>query len=282
MPVPSSSWPTTRRMLSLVAEHSCCATVESLTDRSRAASTWLPEGVDPTFNTEGSLTKSMRAALGLCTTTVVLATVLPGSFSSGAVGASGKVLTDVEIGTMAPAAQAALLDPQRAIAGALSNVGKGSGAHGFTSVGIDANHDVVNLYLTDTRRAAGVIQEAKSTEPSIDTNLIRVRKATYTLAALDVARTAFLVKPHPCAVYAVSPAPDGSGLQIEVDNTTTAIKTWHRCRQQANRCSHAECEPRRVHGIHGGSVVHQGIGTTREKRRLEHRQVARQLTVHRR
>ena len=170
----------------------------------------------------------MRAALGLCTTTVVLAAVLPGSFSSaavGAVGASGKVLTDFEIGTMAPAAQAALLDPLRAIAGALSNVGKGSGAHVFTSVGIDANHDVVNLYLTDTRRAADVIQEAKSTEPSIDTNLIRVHKATYTLAALDVARTAYLAKPHPYAVYAVSPALDGSGLQIEVDNTATAIKT---------------------------------------------------------
>ncbi|HZY00652.1 MAG TPA: hypothetical protein VFE92_14340, partial [Dermatophilaceae bacterium] len=165
--------------------------------------------------------KSLRAALGLCTTPVVLAaTALPVLFSSqavGAVGASGKVLTDVEIGTMAPAAQAVLLDPLRAIAGALSDVGKGSGARVFTSVGIDANHGVVNLYLTDTRRATGFVQAAKSVESSIDTKQIRIHKATYTLAALDVAREAYLAKPHPYAVYAVSPAPDGSGLQIEVD-----------------------------------------------------------------
>ena len=196
--------------------------------RSRYASAGLHVEVGPSFNTEGSLKKSLRAALGLCTTTVVLATTLAVSFSSqavGAVGASGKVLTDVEIGTMAPAAQAALLDPLRAIAGALSDVGKGSGARVFTSVGIDANHDVVNLYLTDTRRAAGFVQAAKSVEPSIDTKLIRIHKATSTLAALDVAREAYLAKPHPYAVYAVSPAPDGSGLQIEVDSTATAIKT---------------------------------------------------------
>jgi hypothetical protein len=169
----------------------------------------------------------MRAALGLCTTTVVLAAALPVSLSShavGAVGASGKVLTDFEIGTMAPAEQAALLDPLRAIAGALSDVGKGGRARVFTSVVIDANHDVVNLYLTDMRRAAGFVQAAKSAEPSIDTKLIRVHKAAYTLAALDVAREAYLAKPHPYAVYAVSPAADGSALQIEVDNTTTALK----------------------------------------------------------
>ena len=171
------------------------------------------------------MTKSLRAALGLFTTTVVLATVLPASFSSGSVGATGKVLTDVEIVSMTPAAQAALLDPLRAIAGALSNVGKGSGAHVFTSVGIDANHDVVNLYLTDTRRAADVIQEAKSTEPSINTNLIRVHKAAYSLADLDVARTAYLATRHPYAVYAVSPAQDGSGLQIELGNTPTTVTT---------------------------------------------------------
>src|SRR5665811_2170321 len=91
-----------------------------------------------------------RAALGVCTTTVVLAVTSAASFSSpalGAVGGSGKVLTDAEIGTMAPATQAALLDPLRAIAGALSDVGEGRGADVFTSVGIDANHDVVNLSL---------------------------------------------------------------------------------------------------------------------------------------
>lgn len=169
----------------------------------------------------------MRAALGLWTTTAVLAAALLVPFSSkavGAVGVSGKVLTDVEIGTMAPAAQAALLDPLRAIAGALSDIGRGSDADVFTSVGIDANHDVVNLYLTNTARAVRIIQAAKAAHPSIDPNLIRVHTATYTLAAMDAGRDAYLAEQHSYAVYAISPAPDGSGLQIEVDNTATAIK----------------------------------------------------------
>jgi len=174
--------------------------------------------------------KSMVAALGLCTTTLVLAAASPASFSSPAVAAtraSGRVLTDAEIGTMAPATQAALLDPLRAIAGALSEVGKGRGADVFTSAGIDANHDVVNLYLTDTARAAAFIQAARSANSSIDTNLIRIHKATYTVAAMDGALEAYLAKRHPYAVYAISAAPDGSGLRIEVDNTAAAIKADH-------------------------------------------------------
>jgi len=173
------------------------------------------------------LKKPILAALGVCTTTVVLAVTSAASFSSpalGAVGGSGKVLTDAEIGTMAPATQAALLDPLRAIAGALSDVGEGRGADVFTSVGIDANHDVVNLYLTGTARAAGFIQAAKSANPSIDTNLIRIHKATYTLAAMDGALEAYRAKRHSYAVYAISAAPDGSGLKIEVANTAAAIK----------------------------------------------------------
>jgi len=164
------------------------------------------------------------AALSLCTATVVLAAAVPASFSAPAAGTSGKVRTDAEIAAMAPATQAALLDPLRAIAGALSDVGNGRGADVFTSVGIDANHGVVNLYLTGTTRAAGFIQAAKSANPSIDTNLIRVHKATYTLAAMDGAIQAYLAKRHSYAVYAISAAPDGSGLKVEVDNTAAAIK----------------------------------------------------------
>ena len=168
--------------------------------------------------------KSVVAALSLCTTTLVLVMASPASFSSGAVGASGKSLTDAEIGTMAPAKQAALLDPLRAVAGALSDVGRGRGVDVFTSAGIDANHDVVNLYLTDTARAAGFIQAARSASPSIDTNLIRIHKATNTLADMDDALERYLAKRHPYSVYAISAAPDGSGLKIEVDNPAAASK----------------------------------------------------------
>jgi hypothetical protein len=177
------------------------------------------------------VTKFMVATLGLCTTTMALVAVSPASFSSPAVSAatvSGRALTDAQIGTMAPATQAALLDPLRAIAGALSDVGKGRGADDvFTSAVIDANHDVVNLYLTDTTRAARLIQASKSANPSIDTNLIRIHQATYSLAAMHGALTAYFAVRHSYAVYAISAAPDGSGLKIEVDNTATAIRADH-------------------------------------------------------
>jgi hypothetical protein len=167
----------------------------------------------------------MRAALGLCASAVAIATTIAVPFSSqaGAVVASRKVLTDQQIGTMAPAAQAALLDPLRAVAGALVDVGRGSGAAVFTSVDIDANHDVVNLYLTDPARANSFVRAARSADSSIDTGLIRIHRATFSLAAMDLALKAFLAKRHSYAVYAVSPAPDGSGLRIEVDRKAVAI-----------------------------------------------------------
>jgi hypothetical protein len=169
--------------------------------------------------------RHMVARLGVCTTTVVLALASAASFSSPAAavgGASGRVLTDVQIGAMAPAAQAALLDPLRAIAGALNDVGTGQDANVFTSAGIDANHDVVNLYLTDTTRAARFIQAARSANPSIDTSLIRSHRAAYTMAAMSKAAQVYLAGRHPYAVYAVSAAPDGSGLSIEVARPAAA------------------------------------------------------------
>ena len=171
--------------------------------------------------------KSVLAGISVCTTAAVLALASAASVSTPAAaaagGASGRVRTDAEIGAMAPAAQAALLDTMRAIAGALSDVGRGRGADVFTSVGIDANHDVVNLYLTDTTRAAAFIQAARFANPSIDTNLIRSHKATYTMAAMDGAAQAYLAGRLPYVAYAVSAAPDGSGLTIEVANTAAAI-----------------------------------------------------------
>ena len=175
---------------------------------------------------------SMVAAFGLYATAMVLIAASPGTTSTAvfssplvaAAGASGRALTDAEIGTMAPARQAALLDPLRALAGTLSDVGNGRGADVFAGLGIDANHDVLNLYLTRTQRAAGFIQAAKSADPSIDTSLVRVHRAAYTLAAMNKAVVTYVAEPHSYAVYAVSAAPDGSGLAIEVNNTAIAVK----------------------------------------------------------
>jgi len=111
----------------------------------------------------------------------------------------------------------------RAIAGTLNAVGMRQDADVFTGVGIDANHDVVNLYLTDPTRAAGFVRAARAANPSLDPSLIRSHRATYTMAALTRAAQAYLAGRHPYPVYAVSPAPDGSGLTVEVANPAAAV-----------------------------------------------------------
>jgi hypothetical protein len=176
--------------------------------------------------------KAFMVALGLNATAVALIAASSGTTSTasfsfpvaGAAKAPRTVMTDVEIATMAPVQQAALLDPLRTLAGTLSEIGNGRGADVFAGLGIDANHDVLNLYLTHTQRASGFIHAAKSANPSIDTSLVRVHRATYTLAAMNKAVVAYVAERHSYAVYAVSAAPDGSGLAIEVNNTAIAVK----------------------------------------------------------
>ena len=133
--------------------------------------------------------KSRAMKLGLCTTTVVLATTFLVPFSSTGVAAAGAVSTvgafstvgaavpvrtDLQVASMAPAAQAALLNPLRAIANAVYGVRNSAGPGVFKEVSIDANHNLVHIWLTNTTRGPSVIQAAKSAHPSINTSLIRV------------------------------------------------------------------------------------------------------------
>lgn len=135
------------------------------------------------------------------------------------------VLTDLQVAALSPGALAVRLAPLRAAGYALTDAGKSRAGSGiYTNVDIDSDRLLVNLYVTDTSRAAGLIRAAKKADPSIDTGLIRIHKAAYTLEQLHAARKSFVAQSHPFDVYAVGPAMDGSGLMVEVKDPAAVVK----------------------------------------------------------
>ena len=136
------------------------------------------------------------------------------------------VLNDGQIAALSPEAQANYLDPLRDIASALS--GAGNQAAGiFSQVVLDPNHHQVDLYVTDPARAGRMIAAAGESHALAETAdagqaVIQVRKAAYSVTQLDTARSVYLSERHPFETFAVGPAADGSGLDVEVANPRLA------------------------------------------------------------
>lgn len=138
------------------------------------------------------------------------------------------VLTDAQIAALSPAAQAQYLDPLRAVAAALSASARGETGI-FSQVVLDPNRHQVDLYVTDPARVAPMIMAANRSVAATDAAdarpaVVQVRRAAYSLQALDAARSAYLSEHHPFETYAVGPAPDGSGLEVEVANPPLATR----------------------------------------------------------
>ncbi|MEY9969593.1 hypothetical protein ABIA33_007682 [Streptacidiphilus sp. MAP12-16] len=164
------------------------------------------------------LKSSLGVGLAAVATLAATALQVPTAHAS----ATPAVLTDVQVAALSPAAQAALLAPLRAVGYALTDAGQSrAGSRIYANVAIDAGHHLVNLYVTDTSKAGSLIRAAKKAAPSIDTSLIRVHKAAYTLQELHAARQNFVNQSHSFEVYAVGPAVDGSGLLVEVADPKT-------------------------------------------------------------
>jgi hypothetical protein len=151
-------------------------------------------------------------------------TRLPASAAGGT--AAPTVLTDAQVAALSPDAQAARLAPLRAVANAVGAAGRGSVADVYGNLAIDAGHQVVTVYLTDPMQAARVVAAARAVDPKIDSSLIRFQKAAATHAALDTAARHVLALADagklPVHVDLVGPAADASGLELDVDQPTTA------------------------------------------------------------
>jgi hypothetical protein len=157
--------------------------------------------------------------LSVAAISVLAATAAP----AGVAYAGAPGLRDQEIGAMAPDDQARLLDPLRDLAEALDSYGRSGGAAFYTGVAIDANHDLVDLYLTDTAEAGKALAAARRTDPEINASLVRVHRSAATVVDLHAARNAFISQAHSFKVYAAGISPDGN-LTVEVPDPIAATK----------------------------------------------------------
>ncbi|GAA1385796.1 hypothetical protein GCM10009639_08760 [Kitasatospora putterlickiae] len=165
--------------------------------------------------------RSLKAALVSAVAVVTVTAVVPGSAFAASPLPS---LSDTQIAAMAPADQAKLLNPLRALANAADAVGKAELAGVYAGLELNAGAHTVNIYLTDRSQAKRFLAAAKAADPGTDTNLARIKQAKYTRQALHEARDRVLGAKgeYGDELESVSVPSDGSGLRIGVKNVERA------------------------------------------------------------
>src|SRR4051812_8892204 len=169
------------------------------------------------YRTMGIGAVAIAAAVGL----------LPAESAGANPGNSAKPATFDQFAAQSFDRQAAVLNPLRAIAGALDELGRGSQAADYGDVVMDPVADTVTLYATSPAGAARLIAGAEHDHPEIDTKLIRVASAAYSKADLHAARDRLAAQADrlPYRLVSIAVAVDGSGLEVGVDNPAAAAQT---------------------------------------------------------
>ena len=129
------------------------------------------------------------------------------------------------VATLDPVAQAALLAPLRAAAAALDAVGRHDLPDAYAGVALDAPDARTDLYLTDPGAAPALVARARRTDPGLTLADVTVHPAAFPLAVLEAASRRAVDSPEPYAVDAAYPAPDGSGVRVEVSDPAAAART---------------------------------------------------------
>ncbi|WP_030275841.1 hypothetical protein [Streptomyces sp. NRRL B-24484] len=116
---------------------------------------------------------------------------------------------------------AAKAEPLSAVADALGEQGRKAYADSYGNLFVDEDGGKVTLYVTDPQQGQQLIAAAKAAHPAIDTGLIKVASAKYTMKDLDAqadrllgaddATTGLTAEPE---VLSVSVNPDNSGLTV--------------------------------------------------------------------
>ncbi|GAA1973224.1 peptidase [Catenulispora subtropica] len=176
--------------------------------------------------------KSLVARCGVLAAGLLaaVAAMPDGAQARAAAATAAPVLTDTQIAALSPEAQALRLAPLRAVAEAVGAAGRSTVADVYGNLVIDANHDLVTVYLTDPAQAKRVLAAARAVDPRIDGSLIRFRPAAATHAALDEAAQRVVALADagklPVHVDMVGPAPDASGLELDVDDEASAARAF--------------------------------------------------------
>lgn len=168
----------------------------------------------------------VTGALALVTTSgitpaVTASTTLPAVTLPAVSGPTG-----AEVAVMDPAVQGALLAPLRASAAALDGAGRRDEPAVYAGVALDVTAARTDLYLTDPAAAPGLVALARRTDPGLTLDQVSVHGAAYALATLDAASRVVVAAQRPYAVYAAYPAPDASGVRVEVSDSVAAARTW--------------------------------------------------------
>jgi len=135
------------------------------------------------------------------------------------------VTTDAQVAAMDPASQAVLLAPLRAAAAALDHAGRRLHPGAYAGVALDAAAGRTQLLLTDPALAPGLVAAARVADPSLTQDRVTVLRAAYPLTRLeDASRTVMTARGAKAAdePYAAYPAPDASGVVVEVADPAAA------------------------------------------------------------
>ncbi|MEU3515137.1 peptidase [Streptomyces sp. NPDC006654] len=134
--------------------------------------------------------------------------------------------TLTQILSMGVTDQNRILNPLREIANAAGQAGKTTESGIYSTLRIDAPNDVVDIYLTDSSKGAQFLRAAQRIDRHIDTRLVKVKKAPYTLRQLHVARAQLLAEQAahklPYTIYTAAVATDGSAVQVTVNKPDVA------------------------------------------------------------
>ncbi len=168
-----------------------------------------------------------RRPLGQATAGALLlltsAGVVPATASTAPAGLPA--LTEAQVAAMDPVAQAEVLAPLRAAAAALDQAGRRLLPDAYAGVALDPAGGRTQLLLTDPALAAGLVGAARRADPGLTPDRVVVLRAAFPLTVLDAASRAVLAAPGIAGVeraYAAYPAPDASGVVVEVADPAPA------------------------------------------------------------
>ncbi|MFD8634380.1 hypothetical protein [Streptomyces sp. NPDC059533] len=167
------------------------------------------------------MNKAAWRSLALAT---VLAVLPLGATAAAEAEPPGPLSADA-VAAMTPQQQGRVLEPLRVVADAAAQVGRSAYADVYTQVEMAADYRSVNVYLTDTTRAAAFLDAVRKAGPKADTKLLNVRKSAKTLRQLRKEITDFRTrKDLPFKIRMAGSTVDGGAIELTVDDAKAAQK----------------------------------------------------------
>ena len=126
--------------------------------------------------------------------------------------------------TLAPAVQARRLQPLRALASALDEVGRSRFADSYAAVRIDAAAGRTTIAATTAASASAIRSAARSAHPRLAWSRVTTSIAAHSKRALDAAVDRYVQGPHPTNVVSVAVSPDRDGIAVSLAGYSAPVR----------------------------------------------------------